>query len=154
LRRTSGEARSVDDDGNDEESKSDERAGESGSWSATPTRPYPIWLKVEPPKRRLPPTPAHLSRPTWARLSRQIAAFLRSRLNNSASLRGVVRVVRAEMLLTGASIDDVAAALRSAVAEHPELSTLDRTNVVTRRLASEELIGQMLAWLGDAESEV
>ena len=152
LRRTSGEARSVDDDGNDEESKGDERVGESGTWAATPARPYPIWLKIEPPKRQLPPTPAHLSRPTWARLSRQIGAFLRSRLNNSASLRGLVRVVRAEMLLTGATTDDVAAALRAAVSEHPELSTLDRTNVVTRRLASEELIDLMLIWLGDAEA--
>ena len=47
---------------------------------------------------------------------------------------------------------DVAMALRSAVTEHQELSTLDRTNVVTRRLASEELIEQMLVWLDDAES--
>jgi hypothetical protein len=63
-----------------------------------------------------------------------------------------VRVVRAEMLLSGASANDIAAALRSAVTEHQELSTLDRTNVVTRRLASEELIEQMLQWLRDAES--
>ena len=55
-------------------------------------------------------------------------------------------------LLSGATIDDVAAALRSAVSEHPELGTLDRTNVVTRRLASDELIDLMLAWLGDAEA--
>jgi hypothetical protein len=96
--------------------------------------------------------PAHLSRPTWARLSRHVGAFLRSRLNNSASLRSLVRVVRAEMLLSGASAEDVATALRSAVTEHQELSTLDRTNVVTRRLASEELIEQMLEWLHDAES--
>ena len=153
MRRTSGEARSVDDDGDDEERKGQERMGESGTWAATPARPYPIWLKIEPPKRRLPPTPVHLSRPTWARLARQIAAFLRSRLNNSASLRALVRVVRAEMLLAGATTDEVAAALRSAVSEHPELSTLDRTNVVTRRLASDELVDQMLAWLGDAEAE-
>jgi hypothetical protein len=152
MGRTSGEARSVDDDGNDEEISGDERKGESGSWASTPTRPYPIWLKIEPPKRRLPPTPQHLSRPMWARLSRQVGAFLRSRLNNSASLRGLVRVVRAEMLLAGATSDDVAAALRAAVSEHPELSTLDRTNVVTRRLASDELIEQMLAWLGDVEA--
>src|SRR5687767_12522974 len=131
MGRTSGEARSVDDDGNDEESTGDEPKGESGSWAATPTRPYPIWLKIEPPKRRLPPTPLHLSRPTWARLSRQVGAFLRSRINNNASLRSLVRVVRAEMLLAGATTNDVAAALRSAVSEHPELSTLDRTNVVT-----------------------
>jgi len=152
LRRTSGEARSIDDDGNDG-SKGDRPEGESGTWASTSNRPYPIWLKIEPPKRRLPPTPAHLSRPTWARLARQIGAFLRSRLNNSASLRGLVRVVRAEMLLAGATPVDVAAALRSAVSEHPELSTLDRTNVVTRRLASEELTEQMLVWLGDAEAE-
>jgi hypothetical protein len=63
-----------------------------------------------------------------------------------------VRVVRAEMLLAGATGDDVAAALRCAVIEHPELSTLDRTNVVTRRLASEELIELMLLWLGDVEA--
>ena len=56
------------------------------------------------------------------------------------------------MLLAGASVDDVAAALRSAVTEHQELSTLDRTNVVTRRLASEELIDQMLVWLHGADS--
>ena len=152
MRRISGEARSVDDDSDDEGSKGDLPGGESGTWASTPTRPYPIWLKIEPPKRRLPPVPAHLSRPMWARLSRQIGAFLHSRLNNSASLRGLVRVVRAEMLLAGATTDDVAAALRSAVAEHPELITLDRTNVVTRRLASEELIEQMLVWLGDAEA--
>ena len=152
MGRTSGEARSVDDDGSDEGSTGDERKGESGTWASTPTRPYPIWLKIDPPKRRLPPTPARLTRPTWARLSRQIGAFLRSRLNNSATLRGVVRVVRAEMLLAGATMDDVAAALRSAVSEHPELTTLDRTNVVTRRLASDELIAQMLVWLGEAEA--
>ena len=152
MGRISGEARSVDDDGNEEERPGDARAGEGGTWAPTPTRPYPIWLKIEPPKRRLPPTPAHLSRPTWARLSRQVGAFLRSRLNNSASLRGLVRVVRAEMLLAGATTSDVAAALRFAVSEHPELSMLDRTNVVTRRLASDELIDLMLVWLGDAEA--
>lgn len=152
MRRTSGEAHSIEDDGDDEGIKGDVPEGEGGTWASTPTRPYPIWLKIEPPKRRLPPVPAHLSRPMWARLSRQIGAFLHSRLNNSASLRGLVRVVRAEMLLAGATTDDVAAALRSAVAEHPELITLDRTNVVTRRLASEELIEQMLVWLGDAEA--
>ena len=152
MGRTSGEARSVDDDGNHEESTGDQLEGESGTWASTPTRPYPIWLKIEPPKRRLPPTPAYLSRSTWARLSRQVGAFLRSRINNSASLRGMVRVVRAEMLLAGATTNDVAAALRSAVSEHPELSTLDRTNVVTRRLASDELIEQMLVWLGDVEA--
>ena len=56
------------------------------------------------------------------------------------------------MVLTGASTDDVAAALRTAVTEHPELSTLDRTNMLTRRLASEELVDQLLTWLEDAET--
>jgi hypothetical protein len=151
--RTSGEARAIDDDGSDDEaSSSEQRKAEGGTWAPTPTRNYPIWLKVEPTKRRLPPVPPHLSRPTWARLSRHVGAFLRSRLNNSASLRSLVRVVRAEMLLSGATAADVTTALRSAVTEHQELSTLDRTNVVTRRLASEELIEQMLVWLDDAGS--
>jgi len=150
--RTSGEARAIDDGGDEDGSSREKPKAESGTWAATPTRNYPIWLKVEPTKRRLPPVPDNLSRPTWARLSRHVGAFLRSRLNNSASLRGLVRVVRAEMLLSGASAEDVATALRSAVTEHQELSTLDRTNVVTRRLASEELIEQMLEWLRDAES--
>jgi hypothetical protein len=150
--RTSGEARAVDDDGDEDGASHKERKADGGTWAPTPTRNYPIWLKVEPTKRRLPPVPPHLSRPTWARLSRHVGAFLRSRLNNSASLRSLVRVVRAEMLLSGATTADVAAALRSAVTEHQELSTLDRTNVVTRRLASEELIEQMLEWLRDAES--
>jgi len=150
--RTSGEARAVEDEGGDDEGNGRQQPAEGGTWASTPARNYPIWLKVEPTKRRLPPVPAHLSRPTWARLSRHVGAFLRSRLNNSASLRSLVRVVRAEMLLSGASVDDVAAALRSAVTEHQELSTLDRTNVVTRRLASEELIDQMLVWLHGADS--
>jgi len=149
--RTSGEARAVDDDGG-ENGDGDHQDGD-GSTSVSPSsRTYPIWLKVEPTKRRLPPVPQHLSRPTWARLARQVRAFLRSRLNNGASLRGLVRLVRAEMLLSGATRDEVAAALRAAVTEHRELSTLDRMNVVTRRLASEELVEQMLAWLEDAES--
>ena len=150
--RTSGEARAVEDEGGDDEGNGRQQPAEGGTWASTPARNYPIWLKVEPTKRRLPPIPEHLSRPTWARLSRHVGAFLRSRLNNSASLRSLVRVVRAEMLLSGASVDDVAAALRSAVTEHQELSTLDRTNVVTRRLASEELIDQMLVWLNGADS--
>lgn len=150
--RTSGEARAIDDDGDDDGPSREPAKAEGGSWAATPRRNYPIWLKVEPTKRRLPPVPVHLSRPTWARLSRHVGAFLRSRLNNSAALRGLVRVVRAEMLLSGATSEEVAAALRSAVTEHQELSTLDRTNVVTRRLASEELIEQMLEWLRDTES--
>ena len=148
--RTSGEAHAVEDDGDegtdDERGTTDQRAQAS-----RPGVTYPIWTKIEPAKRRLPPLPAHLSRPTWARLCRQVAAFLRTRLNNSLTLRGVVRVVRAEMLLSGARPEDVIAALKTAVTDHPELSTLDRTNMLTRRLASEELVEQMLAWLRDAE---
>ena len=151
--RTSGEARAVDDDGDEDgEKPPEEQNAQGGTWAATPTRSYPIWLKVEPTKRRLPPLPDHLSRSTWARLSRQVGAYLRSRLNNIASLRTLVRLVRAEMLLAGARPGEVEAALRSAVIDHPELSTLDRTNVVTRRLASEELVEQILAWLREAES--
>jgi hypothetical protein len=154
--RTSGEARAVDDDGGegrDENEKKAEAPGEaSGAWASTPARAYPIWVKIEPAKRRLPALPEHLSRPTWARLCRQVGAFLRTRLNNSLSLRSLVRVVRAEMLLSGATHENVAAALRTAVTEHPELSTLDRTNVLTRRLASEELVEQLLVWLAEVES--
>jgi len=154
--RTSGEAHAVDDDGGEDRDDSKTK-GEGSSegrdaWTATPARAYPIWIKIEPAKRRLPALPPHLSRPTWARLCRQVGAFLRTRLNNSLSLRSLVRVVRGEMLLSGASLDDVAVALRTAVTEHPELSTLDRTNVLTRRLASEELVEQLLVWLNDAES--
>jgi hypothetical protein len=151
--RTSGEARAVEHEGDDENGNHDEvAAGESGTWASAPARAYPTWNKIEPPKRRLPPLPAHLSRATWARLCRQVGAFLRTRLNNSVSLRNLVRVVRAEMLLTGASTDEVATALRTAVTEHPELDTLDRTNMLTRRLASEELVDQLLVWLDDAET--
>jgi hypothetical protein len=151
--RTSGEARAVDDEGSDEGSSDDEsRATGQPAGASRAAAAHPIWTKIEPAKRRLPPLPTHLSRPTWARLCRQVAAFLRTRLNNTLSLRSLVRVVRAEMLLAGASPDDVVAALKSAVTEHPELSTLDRTNVLTRRLASEELVEQMLAWLRDVES--
>ena len=151
--RTSGEAHAVDDEGSEEGDSSDGvQTGDRRGATSPPARAYPIRTKIEPAKRRLPPLPAHLSRPTWARLCRQVAAFLRTRLNNTLSLRSLVRVVRAEMLLSGASTEDVAAALKTAVTEHPELSTLDRTNVLTRRLASEELVEQMLAWLRDAES--
>ncbi|HKH90443.1 MAG TPA: hypothetical protein VKA54_01505 [Gemmatimonadaceae bacterium] len=150
--RTSGEAHAVDDDGGDEGGTDEERRTRDQRAAAPQSPAYPIWTKIEPAKRRLPPLPAHLSRPTWARLCRQVAAFLRTRLNNTLSLRSLVRVVRAEMLLAGASPDDVTAALKSAVTDHPELSTLDRTNMLTRRLASEELVEQMLAWLHDAEA--
>ena len=149
--RTSGEARAVEDGDEDGERDESVAQGEPGTWASTPARAHPLWNKIEPPKRRLPPLPAHLSRSTWARLCRQIGAFLRTRLNNSVSLRGLVRMVRGEMLIAGASIDEVASALRVAVTEHPELSTLDRTNMLTRRLASEELVDQLLAWLEEAE---
>jgi len=151
--RSSGEARTVEDDGDDENGTHDDVAkGEPKSWTPAFARAHPVYTRVEPPKRRLPPLPAHLSRPTWARLCRQVGAFLRTRLNNSMSLRSLVRVVRAEMLLAGASIDDVAAALSLAVTEHPELTTLDRTNMLTRRLASEELVDQLLVWLQESET--
>ena len=151
--RTSGEARAFEHDDDDESGKHDDDARtEPGTWASTPTRTHPLWNRIEPPKRRLPPLPEHLSRSTWARLCRQIVAFLRTRLNNNVSLRSLVRMVRAEMLLTGATSEEVAAALRTAVTEHPELSTLDRTNMLTRRLASEELVDQLLAWLDEAET--
>jgi hypothetical protein len=101
---------------------------------------------VEKPKRRVTAPPPHLSQRTWTRLSRQIAAYLRARLNNNVTLRSLVRVAAAEMRLAGARPDEIDAALRRAVREHPELTTLERTNVVTRRLASEELLDHMLDW--------
>lgn len=52
---------------------------------------------------------------------------LRMRLNNSATLRQVVRRAVAQSRLAGAGADDVVAALRRAVQEHPELNTLDRS---------------------------
>ena len=116
------------------------------------SRPYPIWIKVEPAKRRLAPVPPNLSHATWARLTRQIAAYLRQRLNNSLALRQLVRIVDAEIRLAGGTATDVAAALSAGVTEHPELATLDRTNVVTRRLASEELLERLLTWLDDGSA--
>ena len=104
-------------------------------------------------KRRLAPVPPYLSRPTWARLSRQIAAFLRQRVNNALTLRAVVRLVDAEVRLSGGTVEHAGNALRRAVLEHPELDTLDRTNVVTRRLASEELIERLLGWLEEFDAE-
>jgi hypothetical protein len=146
--RRSGEAERIEDDGDPEGKRQSAEPGADQTRAAgTAARAYPVWLKIEPAKRKLAPVPQHLSRQTWARLSRQIAAFLRSRLNNNLTLRDAVRVVDAEMRLGGATHDEVAAALRAAVAEHPELATLDRTNVVTRRLASEELVDRMLGWL-------
>lgn len=149
--RSSGERKAFDDEDDEESRNSEERAPVDGSDHASPTasRPYPIWLKIEPSKRRFAPPPTGLSRATWARLSRQIAAYLRARLNNNVTLRQAVRHASAEMLLAGHTRDDVAAALRRAVLEHPELGTLDRTNVVTRRLASEDILERMLEWARD-----
>lgn len=145
--RTSGEARAIDDDGHENEPARERTTPRRRA------RTYPIWVKIEPAKRRLAELPPSLSRSTWARLSRQIAAFLRQRLNNTLTLRAAVRLVDAEMRLAGCSVNEIAEALRSAVVEHPELATLDRTNVVTRRLASEELIERMLGWLAEFEAE-
>lgn len=61
------------------------------------------------------------------------------------TLGSFVRVAAAERRLAGGR-PEIAAALRRAVREHPELTTLERTNVVTRRLASEELLDHMLDW--------
>ena len=149
--RTSGEAEAIDDEGNapgDDDSSAVGNAGR-GSRAATPPRPYPIWTKVEVGKRRLPPMPATVSRPLWARLSRQIAAALRQRIGSAMSLRSVVRAVNAEMLLGGATPAEVEAAMRTAVTEHPELSTLDRMNVLTRQQASDTVLERILAWLGE-----
>jgi hypothetical protein len=145
--RSSGERKAIEGEDEQEPRGEDQTTGTEGDPSApSSNRPYTIWLKVESSKRHLAPVPDHLSRPSWVRLSRQIVAFLRSRLNNSATLRAAVRRTAAEMRLAGASADDVVAALRRAVLEHPELATLDRTNMVTRRLASEELLDRMLEW--------
>ena len=147
--RRSGESEAVkaDNDEPDEDSSGSETP--VGMPAQTPSRPYRVWLKVEPPKRRYPANPPHISHSTWIRISRQIAAFMRGRLNNNVTLRALVRAAAAEMRLAGASADDVLDALRRAVVEHPELSTLDRTNVVTRRLASEELLDRMLKWANE-----
>jgi hypothetical protein len=147
--RTSGEAEAIDDDG---DATSDDATpvldASRGNRAATPPRPYPIWTKVEIGKRRLPPMPPTVSRPLWARLSRQIAAAMRQRIGSAMTLRSVVRAVNAEMLLGGATPAEVEAAMRTAVAEHPELSTLDRMNVLTRRLASDTVLERMMTWLG------
>ena len=150
--RTSGEAEAVDDDG---EATSDDAAAPSTDEqssrmrAATPPRAYPIWTKVEVGKRRLPPLPTAVSRPLWARLSRQIASCLRQRIGSAMTLRSVVRAVNAEMLLAGATRAEVEEAMRVAVAEHPELSSLDRMNVLTRQLASEALIERILGWIDE-----
>ena len=149
--RRSGEAEAIDDEGN--APAGDDASGmiDAGraNRAATPPRPYPIWTKVEVGKRRLPPMPATVSRPLWARLSRQIAAALRQRIGSATTLRSVVRAVNAEMLLGGATPAEVEAAMRTAVTEHPELSTLDRMNVITRQLASDSVLERILAWLGE-----
>jgi hypothetical protein len=151
--RTSGEAEAIDDEGDatDDATHAIEDAGR-GTRAATPPRPYPIWTKVEVGKRRLPPMPPTVSRPLWARLSRQIASAMRQRIGSAMTLRSVVRAVNAEMLLAGATPAEVEAAMRTAVAEHPELSTLDRMNVLTRQLASDAVLERILAWLGEEEA--
>jgi hypothetical protein len=146
--RSSGETDAVTD--GEEPTGDDARPAtpaEGGRRTPTPPRPYPIWTKVEAGKRRLPPMPSTVSRASWARLSRQVSRSLRRRLAGAVSLRDAVRAVNAEMLLAGATRADVESALRVAVREHPELNTLDRVNVVTRRLASEELLEHMLTLL-------
>ena len=145
--RTSGEAEAIDDEGN---ATGDESPVIEGARrAATPPRPYPIWTKVEVGKRRLPPMPPTVSRPLWARLSRQIASALRQRIGSAVALRTAVRAVTAEMLLGGPTPAEVEAAMSTAVAEHPELSTLDRMNVLTRQLASDAVLERILGWIGE-----
>ena len=144
--RRSGESRAPGE--NESPDTNDARGQEAPAGEAQPRPPhhYSVWLKVDKPKRRVTEPPPHLSQRTWTRLTRQIAAYLRTRLNNNVTLRSLVRVAASEMRLAGARPDEVAAAMRRAVREHPELTMLDRTNVVTRRLASEELLDLMLEW--------
>ena len=152
--RTSGEAEAIDDEG-DATSGDGAPAIEDAvrlPRAATPPRPYPIWTKVEVGKRRLPPMPPTVSRPLWARLSRQIAAAMRQRIGSAMTLRSVVRAVNAEMLLAGSTPAEVEAAMRTAVAEHPELSTIDRMNVITRQLASDAVLERILTWLVEASA--
>jgi hypothetical protein len=58
------------------------------------------------------------------------------------------------MPLGGGTLADVEAALHVAVMEHPEISVLDRMNVLTRQMASEALLARTAGWLseGDAAS--
>jgi hypothetical protein len=144
--RRSGESNAIGGDASDDASGERGNEQRSSSKRSTPTQGFPTYFKLEPPKRRFTAPPPHLSRRMWVRLSRQIAAYLRTRLNNNVTLRSLVRVVAAEMQLSGARPEEIANALRRAVLEHPELTTLDRTNVVTRRLASEELLDLVLGW--------
>ena len=149
--RRSGESRALgEDESADGKEEPRQEAPASGDPSP-PARAYPVWLKVEKPKRHVTVPPPQLSQRTWTRLSRQVAAYLRARLNNNVTLRSLVRVAAAEMRLAGARSDEIAAALRRAVREHPELPTLERTNVVTRRLASEELLDHMLDWIRERD---
>ena len=149
--RTSGEAEAIDDEGNptgDDAAAALEDTARP-SRAPTPPRSYPIWTKVEVGKRRLPPMPLTVSRPLWARLSRQIASAMRQRIGSAMTLRSVVRAVNAEMLLAGSTPAEVEMAMRTAVAEHPELSTLDRMNVLTRQLASDAVLERILTWLSE-----
>ena len=150
--RKSGEAKAVEpkDERKEKTTPGDrvERA-EVPPVAPVPERAYPIWLKVEPPRRRVPPLPPLLSRSLWARLSRHITSCLHQRIGSVVALRGVVRAINAEMRLAGASAEDVVKAIRVAVTEHPQLPMLDRTNVLTRQLASEALLERMLGWLDE-----
>lgn len=146
--RKSGEAKAVGQEGKQDETTAEERP------EAPPVaeRAYPIWLKVEPPRRRVPPLPPHLSRALWARLSRHITSCLHQRIGSLVALKGVVRAINAEMRLAGATADDVTKAMRVAVTEHPQLPMLDRTNVLTRQLASEALLERILGWLDEGDA--
>lgn len=146
MRRSGESRRPNEDESGDANEPRRQEAPPSGEPSP-PARAHSAWLiKAEKPRRRFTAPPQHLSQRTWTRLSRQIAAYLRARVNNNVTLRSLARVAAAEMRLAGAQPDEIAAALRRAVREHPELPTLERTNVVTRRLASEELLDHMLVW--------
>ena len=152
--RTSGEAEAIDDEGDATGADGGPALEDAAraNRAATPPRPYPIWTKVEVGKRRLPPMPLTVSRPLWARLSRQIASAMRQRIGSAMTLRSVVRAVNAEMLLAGSTPAEVEAAMRTAVAEHPEISTLDRMNVLTRQLASDAILERILMWLREEGS--
>ena len=63
-----------------------------------------------------------------------------------------MRAINAEMRLAGATAEDVARAVRVAVTEHPQLPMLDRTNVLTRQLASEALLERILGWLDEQDA--
>jgi hypothetical protein len=149
--RKSGEAKAVGPDGQTKEKAPGEDA-ERADVPPVRERAYPIWLKVEPPRRRVPPLPPYLSRALWARLSRHITSSLHQRIGSLVALRGVVRAINAEMRLAGATAEDVARAIRVAVTEHPQLPMLDRTNVLTRQLASEALLERMLGWLDEQDA--